>query len=71
MDESEAEAESDPETAATEEEDEKPLQEILVADGEDIEIVSIDESDEEEDEILNALDRYFEAPGRDGEDEKA
>lgn len=71
MDESEAEAESEPETAATEEEDEKPLQEILVADGEDIQIVSIDESDEEEDEILNALDRYFEAPGRDGEDEKA
>lgn len=50
---------------------EKPLQEILVADGEDIQIVSIDESDEEEDEILNALDRYFEAPVRDGEDEKA
>lgn len=50
---------------------EKPLQEILVADGEDIQIVNIDESDEEEDEILNALDRYFEAPVRDGEDEKA
>lgn len=28
----------------------------------DIEIVNIDTSDEEEDEILNALDRYFEAP---------
>lgn len=29
---------------------------------EDIEIVSIESGDEEDDEILNALDRYFEAP---------
>ena len=70
--ESESQAESDPETAATvESAEEEPLQEILSADGEDIEIVSIDESDEEEDEILNALDRYFEAPGRKEEDEEA
>ncbi len=42
---------SEPETAAAKE-----------AEDNDIEIVDIDDSSEEEDEILNALDRYFEAP---------
>lgn len=35
-----------------------------------IEIVNIDDYNEDEDEILNALDRYFEAPGVTGEDEE-
>lgn len=35
-----------------------------------IEMVDIDDGNEEEDVILNALDRYFEAPGRAEEDEQ-
>ena len=34
---------------------------------EDIEIVDINSDDEEDDEILNALDRYFEAPEAEAE----
>ena len=41
----------------------------LEADG-DIEIVGLDAEDEEEDEILNALDRFFEAPKPTEYDEK-
>ena len=59
-DESEA---SEPETAAAEEEDaEEVVQDEDLSEDDDIEIVDIDESSEEEDEILNALDRYFEGP---------
>lgn len=36
-----------------------------------IEIVNIDDYNEDEDEILNALDRYFEAPGREEGDKEA
>lgn len=40
----------------------KPSQEKKSSQVGDIEIVAIDAADEEDDEILNALDRYFEAP---------
>ncbi len=51
-----------PETAASSETEEK---------GEgDIEILNLDDGDEEEDEILNALNRYFEAPEEKTEEEK-
>lgn len=43
--------------------------ETAVTEDVDIEIVDIDASDEEEDEILNALDRYFEAPIPETEEE--
>lgn len=51
------------ETLEEQKEADESLEEMLeeATDG-DIEIVDIDASDEEEDEILNALDRYFEPP---------
>ena len=41
---------------------EKKVEDKKTETEEDIEIVSIESGDEEDDEILNALDRYFEAP---------
>ena len=54
---------SEPETAVAEEDVENAENEASeLSEDDDIEIVNIDDSSEEEDEILNALDRYFEAP---------
>lgn len=54
---------SEPETAVAEEDVENAENEAFeLSEDDDIEIVNIDDSSEEEDEILNALDRYFEAP---------
>ena len=39
-----------------------PEKESAVTDESGIEIFAVDDNDEEDDEILNALDRYFEAP---------
>ena len=53
------------------ENEEKPVEEVKETVEDEIEILSIDdEDDEEEDEILNTLDRYFEAPEPSDEEKK-
>lgn len=74
--------EQETETAAAKEELEEESEEaeernkqssesrVDVKESNGIEIVDIDDYNEDEDEILNALDRFFEAPGVTGEDEE-
>ena len=53
------------------ENEEEPVEEVKDKIEDEIEILSIDDEDnEEEDEILNALDRYFEAPEPSDEEKK-
>ena len=53
------------------ENEEKPVEEVEEKVEDEIEILSIDDEDDgEEDEILNALDRYFEAPEPSDEEKK-
>lgn len=53
------------------ENEEEPVEEVKEKVEDEIEILSIDdEDDEEKDEILNALDRYFEAPEPSDEEKK-
>ena len=53
------------------ENEEEPVEEVKEKVEDEIEILSIDdEDDKEEDEILNALDRYFEAPEPSDEEKK-
>lgn len=54
-----------------EEVDEEVVEEVVseeAATEEEVEIVDVDEDNEEDDEILNALDRYFEAPTKEEEE---
>ena len=53
------------------ENEEEPVEEVMEKVEDEIEILSIDDEDDgEEDEILNALDRYFEAPEPSDEEKK-
>lgn len=59
-------------TAATQENPDKeqsqPTEDLQQEEG--IEVLDLEETDEEEDEILEALDRYFEAPEQDAKEDK-
>lgn len=66
-----AEEEMEEESEGTEEKEKQSSESrVDVEESNGIELVDIDDYNEDEDEILNALDRFFEAPGVTGEDEE-